>query len=209
MTFVLPPGCVKAAGGNDFYFQDEGHRYFMGGQEVPSVSSILKKSGMVDDSHYTDEHRARGHAVHFGTRLLDEGDLGQIDPRIAPYLAAYANFLEKHNPSWLSIEQPLIHPHYRFGVTHDRAGIVDGLSGVVEIKTTESVSTKIHKAWRLQTAAQSIAVYDCLGIVCISRWVLNLSKKGTYKFEQFPIKDNPSDRQDFLSLLRSHQMRAA
>lgn len=138
-----------------FQFDPERHEYLdeHTGEVFPSITQMLKKTGHVDDSHYKEVHRQRGSAVH---QLCADFDLGALDLRACtsiykPYVAAYAEFVRLVKPVFLAIEEPSVHPVYRFGGRPDRVCVIRGLKTVLEIK-----SGGREKHHRLQTALQAI-----------------------------------------------------
>lgn len=118
-------------------FVEAEHRYFLDDQELPSVTTVLKAAGLVDDRFYTEEARTRGSYVHLACQLLDEGDLDRatLDPIVAPYVAAYEQFLAVARPQWTHIEHRVCDAVYGYAGTLDRAGTLNGELMLVDIKS--------------------------------------------------------------------------
>lgn len=81
--------------GLSFYPVD--HGYTLDGVPLISVTQVLKNRGLIDTSHFTEESRLRGTAVHEAIHFLNEGDLdwSTVDERLVGYLKAYQKFLRE------------------------------------------------------------------------------------------------------------------
>src|SRR5690606_40991357 len=58
-------------------------------------------------------------------------------------------FLYDYRPKWTGIEERVYHPIYGYAGTADRFGVMDGLAGVLDVKTT----SRIHNETGVQLAA--------------------------------------------------------
>lgn len=183
-----------------FRFDAEQHRYteLATGRTLPSITQMLKRTGHVDDEFFTEDSRIRGHAVH---KLTADYDLGALDPakcvsQYRGYLLGYVaatNLLKPQGLVFHAIEEPLVHPVFRFGGTPDRDVTLFGLRGVTEIKS--GVSCKSHP---IQTALQAMLVATVCGLPAesLGRWCLYLKANGKFKMEQY------ADRRDFTEAQR-------
>ena len=73
-------------------FDEAGHRYFINGREVPSVTQVLHKAGHIDDRWFDEYSRWRGSTVHHLTMIEDRAgkplDLRTIKPELRGYIKA-------------------------------------------------------------------------------------------------------------------------
>jgi|SRR5580765_2134762 len=84
-------------------FDEPAHTYTLDGEQLPSVTGILQRSGLIDFSHIPpsilDAARDRGTAVHRAVHYFNEQDL-DVDafrstfPEYWPYLSAWIKFLD-------------------------------------------------------------------------------------------------------------------
>jgi hypothetical protein len=67
------------------------HRFTLRGEAVPSVTTILKAGGWIDDRFYTEQGRKRGEDVHRATALLDQQrlDWTSLSEEIRAYVLSY------------------------------------------------------------------------------------------------------------------------
>jgi hypothetical protein len=177
-----------------FRFDPIRHEYIEPGTGYvfPHTTGMLEASGWIDDRWYTEESSARGHAVH---RLTAEYDLGALDlPSVVDgrrgYLLAHAKALAILRPAIVSVEEPLVHPDYRYGTRPDRVVEIDGLLGVLELK-----SGGVEKSHAIQTALQAIAVAPGSHLARrpqdVARWALYIKGNGKFKLVEH------KDRADF------------
>jgi len=175
-----------------FQFDPDRHEYTdeRTGEVFPSITQMLKKCGYVDDTHFEQVHRDRGVAVH---QLTASYDLGALDVArcVSPfrgYLLGYVNFVQLMKPTFLTIEEPTVHPGYRFGGRIDRTCLMHGLKTILEIK-----SGGIEKSHRIQTALQAIleTANDPLPARDWQRLCLYVQPNGRAKLE--PPHEDPRD----------------
>lgn len=180
----------------EFRFDADGHRYYLDGDEIPSLSSLLKQDGLVDTSFMTDEGRDRGTAVHALCTTLDLGaDLPSVED-YRGYVAAYEAALEALRPEWECIEEAEVSRRWRFGCRPDRVGTVYGVPSIVELKTGGK------EPWHgLQLALQAIAVSErtLLPSDRYQRIVIYLKDTGRYSVE---IPKSPRDYDAARALLK-------
>lgn len=178
----------------DFRFDEASHQYFVDGQEWPGFSFLMKESGLVDDSHYNDFGKTRGHAVHAGTALYDKGILDRytLDPVSVPYIEAYKKFVKDTGFKSDVIEKPMWSP-LGFACTVDRIGCMGSERGPLEIK-----SGSVHWTIKYQTVCQAI----CNDLEYCPRWVLMLRENGKYLLKSLPIEDFERDKDEFLAIVK-------
>lgn len=186
----------------EFRFCADEHRYTdMSGRQIPNITSMLKASGWVDDAFYTAASAARGHVVH---RLTADYDLGAIeDPNhvlseCKAYLLAYAVARSILQPTFLKIEEPMVHPAFRFGGRPDRVVLVAGRRGTLEIKS--GVESKAHP---IQTALQAILDEAESGIPAkfAYRGSVYVTAKGRYKVVEHR---DERDIREALRIIKAH-----
>lgn len=164
-------------------FDEELHRYSVGDVTLPSVTQILKETGLIDVSWFTEEARLRGSYVHQATQYLDEDDLAEetVDPRYAGYVEAYRRFLIEVRPIWESIEGRVCDVTLGYAGTYDRLGLIAGRRWLVDIKTGDARTAGIQTAGYRRCLVSPHS---------IKRAALRLHGDGTYHFDEL------SDRRD-------------
>lgn len=136
------------------------------GLDVPHVTTVLGAVGLTTDfdelsresrrmAGILEQARARGTAVHADCHAFDDDDLdlADVDPRVRPYVEAWARFRGDKGLIALAHarERHVVHPVFRY------AGILDGIFKqilgkrriLVDIKTGDPEDAAAH----LQTAA--------------------------------------------------------
>lgn len=178
-------------------FDEATHTYYLNGQKVPGVTSVLKP--LTDYSTVPpDVLQAAadfGKAVHRACELDDlmELDEDTMDPALRPYLSAWRKFCADHRVSWLEIERPVHHQSLRYAGTPDRIGDVQGLLSVVDIKTT----AELHPSVGPQLAAYANA-WSPGAASTMQRIAVQLNGDGTYVAKPYT---DPADWPLFCSLL--------
>lgn len=172
-------------------FDEEKHEYYCDGKRVPGVTEILSPitaGGYSKINPAVLEHAAmKGTLVHEWCEMYDYGCADESVPsELAPYCAAYADFIRDYRPKWEKIEEIVAYytlDEYGNKITHyagrlDRMGLIDGWKSVVDIKTISTPSTKTHISVCCQTAAYAKAI-ECYEQA--ERYALYLKPDGTYK----------------------------
>ena len=175
-----------------FRFDADRHEYTeVGtGSTIPHITGLLQASGWVDDRWMTEESCVRGTAVH---ELTARFDLGMLDPATCVsvhrgYLLAHVKAMGIMKPDILSVEEPSVHPTWRFGGRPDREVIAWGLRGVLEGKS--GVPAKSHM---VQTALQAILVSGKAQLPPEAEARFALYWKANGKF----VLEEHKDRRDF------------
>lgn len=180
-------------------FYDEGHRYVYNGEEIPSVSELLrflsKEIYGEIDRYILDQAAERGTEVHLATQKLDESGTVEITEQIAPYIEAYALFLREHKVEWLYIEKAIAHPELLYAGTIDRVGEVDGKTTILDIKTNSAIKKPLVKAQL--NGYQKLA--GTIGMNVERLCCLQLMKNGKYR-----LYDVVTDDTEFLACYRLH-----
>lgn len=170
-------------------FFDQGHRYMLDGEELPSVSELcrfISREIYSDIQQYNMDRAAeRGTAVHKATEALDKFGSVDVQDDILPYVQAYLQFRREHNVEWEKIEWASHHPVDRYAGTIDRMGTVDGKKALLDIKTSYTIHTPLCAAqlnlYRRMLESNGVKV-DVL-------YILHLKKDGTYKLKPFEFDD--------------------
>ena len=171
-------------------FFDEGHKYTLDGEELPSVSQLtrfISREIYGDVGQFNlDRAAERGTAVHKATELLDKYGTAEIDEDISPYLKAYIAFRKEHKCEWQKIEYATHHPENLYAGTLDRVGTVDGKLVVLDIKTSSTIQKPLY-------TAQLNLYREMLPDPIEQLIILHLRKDGTYKLIDIPIDDTLAD----------------
>ena len=165
---------------NDLLFREKDHVYILDGERLPCVSDLcrfISRDIYKETPVWMMEAAAgRGTAVHKATEELDNTKGVCVDDEYAPYVQAYAKFLQEHDVVWELSEHSLWHPQHRYAGTIDRYGTVDGLKTLVDLKTTYRVYKPLCTAslnlYRMLLEARGRAVERLM--------ILHLKKDGTY-----------------------------
>jgi hypothetical protein len=115
-------------------FDPELHEYRVDGRVVPSVTRILHATGLATDfeaiaassrrmSEAIEYRRALGTAVHADAHAYDDDaiDWPAVDPRVRPYVEAWAEFRRNTHLEPMARERRLFHPGFNY------AGTLDGV----------------------------------------------------------------------------------
>lgn len=187
-----------------YAFDANEHQYLdtQYGEVLPHITGMLQRTGWVDSDWYTEESKIRGGAVH---RLTADYDLGAIEDADLPkVVSAYKGWLLAHvamcriiRPTWLRVEQAIIHERYRFGGRPDRLGVIYGAKAIPEVK-----SGGYEKAHGVQTALQAILMSqeDGLPPEAYVRYGWYLQKNGKFRLHEFP--DTSKDMAEAYRIIR-------
>lgn len=164
-----------------FRFDDVEHVYYVNDKPVPNISLMLQKTGHVDPTYYTEEARERGRIVH---SLTADVDLRAVNP--ATLVSPYRGYVLAHVKAmsrlrvrdFLEVEQPDVHPSYRFGGRPDR------ILKLFRVLTVLDEKTGGPEKWHgIQTALQAILKAWRYGLKpeAVARTTLYLEAGGEYK----------------------------
>lgn len=186
-------------------FSEATHQYFLGGQELPSVTSIIRDNRLGGDfsavAPATLEHaRQRGTAVHAALHYDDEGMLDEttVDPEVAPYLDAWRRFRAERHVAIVEMERRYADATYRFAGTLDRIAVVEGRRVVIDIKSGDVEGAD------LQTAAYAHLAGEPLSIL---RWAVQLHPERAVPYTVHPYR-NLADWRIFRAALELTHERA-
>ena len=191
----------------ELIFQEAGHKYFLNGTEVPSVTTVLQP--LVDYSHVPPAVLAAaadlGTKVHRACELFDHDDLvmDALDPRLVGYVAAWARFKRETGFVVEFNEHRVYSTIYRCAGQFDRVGLMIGMlgkpRGQVEIKTTADFMPSFgpQTAGYHQLIGES-GLMDKRTHAALRRWVVQLREDGSYRLEAYT---DPADLSVFTSCL--------
>jgi hypothetical protein len=185
---------------NTLLFDEKEHRYFAGGIELPSVTTVLWYGGWLDYEFLSSEHRkaclARGRAVHLATQQEDEGRLVEecIATEVLGYLQAWRAFKRDYGFTPRLIEHRVCNMRYGYAGCVDRVGRTrSGNEIIVDLKTGS-----IPAATNLQLAAYSGCMPHPRALL---RHAVELHEDGCYRVEAYPAGDFQRDFRMFLTAL--------
>ncbi len=135
--------------------------------ELPHVTAILHRAGLVDTTWFTGEMRDRGSALHAATQFLEEKDLdwSSLPASILARLRQYQKFLDELNPEVLAIEEAVENQALRYCGRLDRRLRIGGREGILDIKGPSQAP------WQ----AVQVAMYAACFPRPLARWTLHLS----------------------------------
>lgn len=166
------------------------------GERVPSVTEILRATGVSTDvvalaevigAEVIDEKRAIGTALHADAHAYDDNDLdwATVDPRVRPYLEAWAAFRANSGLVPVTRERRVYHAGLRYCGTLD--GIFTDRRGrhiLIDIKTGDPESA----GGRYQTAAYQLAWHcERAAVPITERWCVRLmpERRIPYRIIQY------------------------
>ena len=162
-------------------FDQENHRYYIDGVEVPSVTTVcrfLAYDQKSDKPWLARVAADRGTRVHEDCAAIDYGLYPEETEDISGYLKAYRRFLKDYRPDWEGIEYTVGSAEIGMAGTIDRFGtLYDGRRCILDIKT----GTQLHDApLRAQLTGYNRLLALDRGFYPEYLYALQLSKDGTY-----------------------------
>jgi hypothetical protein len=162
--------------------------YEVEGAWYPRVTSILSiKSKPALYAYYasmpsykvataaTNRSAEEGTAVHTAVEAILRGEKPEISPSIQPSVDAFLQFYGNNLINPLKIEERIISKRHRYAGTIDVLAEVNGIVGVLDIKTSQAV----YRDYGMQTAAYVQALSEDPNIPPLTSWVLRLDQKQT------------------------------
>ena len=186
-------------------FDNSEHRYFIGGSPIPSVTQVLRATGILPDYRMVkrevlEQKRQLGTALHECLHFLQEGDLDEstIDEEVRPRLDAYQQFVADHDfkPLECELRMWVTLNGMVYGGCPDVTGMIKAEPWVIDFKST---SGSPLPGWAIQLEAYSAGLKPPL--VPPFKWKrmsLQLLEDGKYAKK---VWDDPLDRQEWLSAL--------
>lgn len=171
-------------------FSEQEHRYWVDGNEVPSVTQVIRFLSI--DQAVGADPAMRAAAAERGTRIhsaccdYDFDHMCDVDGDITGWVEGYAKFLRDYQVDDWTAQEKIVAGDIaglRMAGTIDRVGIVDGDLMVIDIKT----GSKIHEApVSAQTVAYALMYEQMTGEKVVKTAVLHLNRKGGYTFKTLP-----------------------
>ena len=170
-------------------FFDQGHRYTLDGEEIPSVSELCRfisreiYSGV--SQFHLDRASDRGTRVHKACQALDVYGKVEAAEDIAPYVQSYLKFRQERQVQWSLIEQSMAHAEERYAGTIDRYGVLDGRRVLVDLKTSCTVHSRLALAqlnlyrWMLERDGEPVE----------GQYILHLTRDG-YRLLEMEKRDD-------------------
>jgi len=160
--------------------------YDIDGTWVPRVTSIVNikakpslyyfyasLKNFQEGERIKEKSAAEGTMVHETVQNLIVGKNPDIDPSIKPAVDAAMRFIEEHNividPDF--IERRVVNKNDRYAGTTDALATIDGMLGVLDIKTSQA----IYRDYGLQTSAYVAALIDEVPKLS-TRWILRIDQ---------------------------------
>lgn len=157
------------------------------GKIYPHITEVLEDLRLSADFSFVPDlewYAARGHAVHLGCKLINQGVLNEssVAEEIRGYLGAYRNWLKTSGFIHQFSELPLFSQKHQFVGTLDLVGsLPDRGHVIIDIKTSASIDPAVE----LQTGAQEILWDDTFAGAdpIAARYVLQLKRDSTFRLK--------------------------
>jgi hypothetical protein len=181
----------------DLRFEPEEHRYFLGDDELPSVTTVLKRAGLVNYDFCTEYARERGSVIHKAIHLELSGkglDWSTLNEELHPPVSGALQFVEDMKAKTIATEERVHSTLYRYAGTLDWRGIIDGKLWIIDWKSFMTPT----KATGWQTAGYADASTEMTGQRVSKRCAVHLAPDGRYKTELY---ESRADLQVFRAAL--------
>ncbi len=203
-------------------FDELTHTYTLDGQVVPSVTGILKASGLIDftgiPESILEAARVRGTTVHQAIAYFNDGDL-DLDlfatdfPEYVPYIAGWVDFCGQRRFTPIVNECQIASRRYQIAGTLDCLGELDGEPVLLDFATGNPDDT----AKDLQTAGYFVLALEWAEHpeadprlvdffsrhTLLRRYGVRLEKTGAFSLHPYT---NPSDLRQFLALVEAQRI---
>lgn len=137
------------------------YRYYAGMPSFKAADTAKERSA------------AEGTLVHETIEAIVRGNTPDINPLVQPSVEAFLEFRRHHDIEPLKIEERIVSRLHRYAGTIDLLARVDGVIGVLDIKTGKS----IYRDYGIQTAAYINAIREDTGSpVPETSWILRLDQ---------------------------------
>ena len=181
-------------------FDDQKHQYKSDGLIIPSVTQVIRESGLVNldwiDKELLEIKADLGKKVHSTTELYDNGtiDLDELHPILKAYLDGWIKFRKDYNFIPTEIELQLSHKLYKYAGRIDRVGLIGKDLSLIDIKSgtqqkTNAIQTAGYELLYNQEKKKTEQIKK--------RFIVYLSETG-YKVEEHK---NVNDKNIFLAAL--------
>lgn len=163
-------------------FEPDKHKYFLGKQQIPSVTQIISDLMCLDFRFIDPWYLEFGTAVHKAIELhiKDELDIKALDPLLRPYVAAFITSSQEIQFRIIESERIIFDPIIKIAGTMDILAV-----DLTEKLWVLDIKSGVPQPWhKLQTAGYAIleagADANLTALPC--RGCLYLRKNKTYKF---------------------------
>lgn len=179
----------------EILFDSYKHEYFVDGIKIPSVSEILKTTGIVDDKFFNEKSASYGKFIHsmlehYDNSELDEDYLKEKDFNI---LTQYKKFLSDFQIDIIEVEKKIFNKEYFYAGTYDRLAVSQktGHMFLIDIKTGS-----VAKSHAIQLAAYAMCIN--FPVVRIGLYLT----ESSYKVRKF---EDEGDKHIFKSAITVHR----
>lgn len=169
--------------GDDVMFTVDDHVYMYGGEEYPSVTTLIHEKWPINSIFYSayPDATARGVAIHETTELLDKGDItleDVVNHRIE--CGQWDAFLKRIKADVLKIEEVFINLSWGYAGTADRVVLIT----TRDSKALLDIKTGKHAKWHnLQLGAYAWAYPDVT-----EAYVIQLAKGKNLASRKCPLE---------------------
>lgn len=191
----------------ELVFDPIAHRYSVRGEQLPSVTRVLKLLSSYSDAipaAVLANKSAIGQAAHKCVELLNERRLNPatVHPVVSGYLDGYKRFRDERGFEPVLNETRVWHPLMRFAGTLDLLGTISGDPALVDLKCTLELMPTVgpQTAAYQQAATETPDLDDEIRELArvARRYCLQLREDGTYALTPC---DDPNDWRVFLAAL--------
>jgi hypothetical protein len=186
-------------------FNEEEHRYFWRGREVPSVTQALKvvspTYGFVDPEQL-EIARQKGVAVHKMIELFYKGEAFHVPEWLQPIYTKFLRFIDETGFEVIRSEYRVYHELYQYAGTLDLFGTMQGKAVFIDVKRSFMAGRAI--GMQLEAYRRAYCAQEKVGEGNALRFGLRLHENGNYKLEPY---NNPNDWQAFLACLTVHRLK--
>lgn len=184
----------------DFLADEVSRTFTLDGIPIPSVTEILQQEGFVDTTWFTEEGADNGERRHYMAYLEAKDDLDEdsIDDDDRPYLYAFRDLLTLTGAQPIPdlMEKRRVNLIYRYCGRPDLPVIYNGRKEVWDLKMSPS-----EQKWHRLQIGGYVGLFDdiffgrCAYIQANGKFKLSKEVYGR------------KDREDFLCILRTNQIR--
>lgn len=128
----------------EFVFREEDHSYWLDGDRIPGVTSIIQ--AVIPVFEAAEFYLIRGAATHRATELADAGtlDWSTVDPQISTRVEAWQKFRHDFPAEVIANETTVYHPLHRYGGKLDRLFLADNDLVLCDLKNSVSPQVRIQ-----------------------------------------------------------------
>jgi hypothetical protein len=198
---------------------DDSHYYWIDGEFVPGVTTILDEAAPVafgirnfwisntaeESSKKSNEAKEFGSLIHDAIeRLLNGEELNLTSPeynftKVKKHLMSFHNWFHEFNPDIDSIqsEQIVGSKEYKYAGTLDLACTKDGELWIIDFKT----SAGIYPNYERQVSAYKHAYEEMFGVKVAHTAIL---RTGTNHKSKYEFKETDRDFESFLTIYKTY-----